>query len=200
MAGNRKPSAAAIATGTLALRRVNARRHLMTKCRAMSKTTGQQCRQLPMKNGLCYYHGGRTPKGKDWHKPQWPKKSSPVAERKMVARLRDLQRNEKQRQKRLAKMSAEERAAYDKWHRDRPLGTPTQRLAKRLARKQNEEARARFLQPRPDRPADPEMAAIEARIAELRAQIAAEGKAAPDEQNAAESADLETPDLWRIFG
>lgn len=127
MAGKRIAPAAWVVAGTIALRRVQAQRQQLPKCRAMSKTTGQQCRQFPMRNGLCYYHGGRTPKGKDWHRPQWPKKSSPDAEHKMVAHLRDLERREKQRLKRLARMTAEERASYDKWHRDRPLGTPAQR-------------------------------------------------------------------------
>jgi hypothetical protein len=172
MAGKRIAPAAWVVAGTIALRRVQANRHLLPKCRAMSKTTGQQCRQFPMGNGLCYYHGGKTPKGKDWHRPQWPKKSSPDAERKMVAHLRDLERREKQRLKRLAKMTDEERAGYEKWHRDRPLGTPAHRAAKRLAKEQNEDARAIFAKKRPERPADPELAAMQDRIAELRALMA----------------------------
>lgn len=200
MAGKGEAPAAFVAAGTLALRRINAQRHLMPKCGAMSKTTGQQCRQLSMENGRCYYHGGRTPKGKDWHKPRWPKKSSPDAERKMVARLRDLERAEKQRQKRLSKMTAEQRAAFDKWHRDRPLGTPAQREAKRQARKQNDETRARFIQPSPERQTDPELVAIQDRIDDLRAQLAALRDLAPDEQKSAGAADPANPDLWSIFG
>lgn len=200
MAGKREAPAAWVAAGTIALRRVQAQRHLIPKCRAKSRTTGEKCRQFSMENGLCYYHGGRTPKGKDWHKPQWPKKSSPDAERKMVARLRDLEKREKQRQKRLAKMTEEERAAFDKWHRDRPLGTPAQREAKRLASKQNKDARARFLQPTPARLVDPKMEAIQARIAELRAQIAAMGEQAPGEHKLAPGDDPDGLTLGGIFG
>ena len=169
----KRAPAAWIAAGTCALRRVQAQRHLMPKCGATSKSTGEPCRQFPMENGRCYYHGGRTPKGKNWHKPSWPKKTAPDAEQKVVARLRNLERAEKQRQKRLAKMTPDERTAYDKWKRDHPTGTPAQREAKRLARKQNADARARLTQPRPERPLDPESAAIADRIAELRAQLAA---------------------------
>lgn len=175
MADGKKAPAAFIAAGRAALRHIQANRHLLPKCRAMSKTTGRQCGQFPMENGLCYYHGGRTPKGKDWNRPQWPKKSSPDAERKMVAHLRDLERREKQRLKRLAKMTAEERAGYEKWHRDRPLGTPAHRAAKRLARQQNAEVRGAA----PERPIDPELAAIQNRIAELRALMAALQDAPP---------------------
>lgn len=173
MAKKNSAPAAFIAAGRAALLHIQANRHLLPKCRAKSKTTGQQCRQFPMGNGLCYYHGGKTPKGKDWHRPQWPKKSSPDAERKMVAHLRDLERREKQRLKRLAKMTDEERAGYEKWHRDRPLGTPAHRAAKRLAKQQNKDARARFAKTPAERPADPELAAIQNRIAELRALMAA---------------------------
>lgn len=174
MARKKSAPPAFIAAGRAALRHIHANRHLVPKCRAKAKTTGEQCRQFPMENGLCYYHGGRTPKGKDWHRPQWPKKSSPDAERKMVAHLRDLERREKQRLKRLARMTAEERASYDKWHRDRPLGTPGHRAAQRLARQQNAEMRARLAKAPAERPADPELAAIQDRIAELRALMAAQ--------------------------
>lgn len=200
MAGKQIAPPAFIAAGIIALRRINGQRHLMPKCGAMSKTTGQPCRQMPMENGRCYYHGGRTPKGKDWHKPSWPKKTAPDAEQKVVARLRNLERAEKQRQKRLAKMTPDERAAYDKWKRDHPTGTPAQREAKRLARKQNADARARWAQPRPERPLDPERAAIASRIAELRARIAARPDIAPDEQKSANAADHSNPNLGDIFG
>lgn len=200
MVGKRTAPAAWVAAGTIALRRVQADRHLMPKCGATSKSTGEPCRQFPMENGRCYYHGGRTPKGKDWHKPIWPKKTAPDAEQKVVARLRNLERAEKQRQKRLAKMTPDERAAYDKWKRDHPTGTPAQREAKRLAQKQNADARARLTKPRTERPLDPERAAIASRIAELRARIAARRDIAPGEQKSADAADPINPNLGDIFG
>lgn len=200
MPGKRTAPAAWVVAGTFALRRIQAQRHLMPKCGATSKSTGEPCRQFPMENGRCYYHGGRTPKGKDWHKPRWPKKTAPDAERKTVARLRNLERAEKQRQKRLAKMSPDERASYDKWKRDHPTGTAAQREARRLARKQNADARSRLAQPRPERPLDPESAAIAHRIAELRARTAVRCDTAPGEQKPADAANSENPDLWSIFG
>lgn len=200
MPGKRTAPAAWVVAGTFALRRVQAQRHLMPKCGATSKSTGEPCRQFPMENGRCYYHGGRTPKGKNWHKPSWPKKTAPDAEQKVVARLRNLERAEKRRQKRLAEMTPDERAAYDKWKRDHPTGTPTQREAKRLAREQNADARARLLQPAPERPVDPESAVIARRIEELRTQIAARRDITPDEQKSAGAADPKTLNLGDIFG
>ena len=200
MAGKRTAPAAWVVAGTFALRRIQAQRHLMPKCGATSKSTGEPCRQFPMENGRCYYHGGRTPKGKNWHKPSWPKKTAPDAEQKVVARLRNLERAEKKRQKRLAKMTPDERAAYDKWKRDHPTGTPAQREAKRLAREQNADARARLLQPAPERPVDPESAVIARRIEELRTQIAARRDITPDEQKSAGTADPKTLNLGDIFG
>lgn len=144
MPGKQRASAAFLAAALVSVRRINARRHLMPKCRAMSKTTGQQCRQFSMENGLCYYHGGRTPKGKDWHRTQWPDKSAPDVIAKMENKLQMQERAWKARQKRLAKMTPEEQAAHSKWHKERPLGTPGHRERKRLERKQAAEARARF--------------------------------------------------------
>jgi len=200
MPGKRIAPAAWVVAGTFALRRIQVQRHLMPKCGAASKSTGEPCRQFPMENGRCYYHGGRTPKGKNWHKPSWPKKTAPDAEQKVVARLRNLERAEKKRQKRLAKMTPDERAAYDKWKRDHPTGTPAQREAKRLAREQNADARARLLQPAPERPVDPESAVIARRIEELRTQIAARRDITPDEQKSAGAADPKTLNLGDIFG
>lgn len=200
MAGKRTAPPAWIVAGTFALRRVQAQRHLMPKCGAMSKSMGEPCRQFSMENGRCYYHGGRTPKGKDWHKPRWPNKSAPDAEQKVVSRLRNLEQAEKQRQKRLAKMTPDERDAYEKWKRDHPTGTPAHREAKRLARKQSADARTRLLKPTPERPVDPESVARARRIAELRAQLAALRDAAPDEQKSANAADPENPNYGDIFG
>ena len=136
--------AAFIAAGTAILRRIAANRHLVAQCGATAKHSGQPCRQFAMANGRCYYHGGRTPKGKDWHRRQWPDKTAPDAIAKMENKLQMQERAWKARQKRLAKMTPEEQAAHSKWHKERPLGTPEHRERKRLERKQNAEARARF--------------------------------------------------------
>lgn len=33
----------------------------LPRCNAMAKSTGQRCQQPAMKNGKCYWHGGKSP-------------------------------------------------------------------------------------------------------------------------------------------
>lgn len=35
----------------------------MARCHAKSKSTGEQCKQSAMPNGVCRFHGGKTPQG-----------------------------------------------------------------------------------------------------------------------------------------
>ncbi|SEN42674.1 hypothetical protein SAMN04489859_1006161 [Paracoccus alcaliphilus] len=146
MTERKKKSAppALIAAGREVLRRRAAQRHLMPKCGAIAKHSGQPCRHLALANGRCQYHGGKTPKGKNWHRMQLPDKSAPNAWPKTEAKLWKARKDQEARAKRLARMTPEERAAHDKWHRDRPLGTPEYRQRKKLERQQNAETRARW--------------------------------------------------------
>lgn len=34
---------------------------LLPRCNAMAKSTGARCKQVAMKNGKCYWHGGASP-------------------------------------------------------------------------------------------------------------------------------------------
>lgn len=147
----KKAPAAFIATGRMNLRWIAAHRDRILKCGAMAKGTGQPCQQFAMANGRCYYHGGRTPKGKDWHRTRWPKKSAPDAIEKMEAKLLRIDRARKARKKRLATMTSDERAAYDKWQSTHAVGTPASRERKRNERKQNAAFRARHGITLPDR-------------------------------------------------
>jgi hypothetical protein len=38
-------------------------------CGAKAKHNGKQCRQFAMKNGRCYYHGGKSTGAKKPHRP-----------------------------------------------------------------------------------------------------------------------------------
>lgn len=200
MAGKKKAPPAFIAAGIAALRKVNAQRHLVPRCKAMSRTTGQQCRQFAMPNGCCYYHGGRTPKGKDWHRRQWKYSEGPNAQRRLRVKLEQIARAASIRDARLARMTPEQRARFDLWHRQRPVGTPAQRMASKAARQRNADFRARqksfaknaFV-------ASPELQEIEQRIADLRAQLAF---LRADRQATCCRADADPadPSLWSIFG
>lgn len=186
--------AAFAAAGNIAIARFNATRHLLPKCGAIARSTGEPCRRVAMENGRCHYHGGRTPKGKDWHRRQWKQSDTPNSRERFERKLQQTQKSAAAQAARLAKMTPDERAAYDKWHRDRPIGSPAQRAAKKLARKQNEEARARFAQGQEPKPESAEAAAIRAQIEELEARRAAiaAAAAAPDPTI--------NPQAWDIFG
>lgn len=144
------------------------------RCGARSRQTGLPCKQIALANGRCHWHGGRTPKGDEWHKPRWPKPGTPNAERKLQRKLRDLERARRRREERLARMSDDERAAYERWHEARPLGSASRRLAERIRRQQATEARraVQSLQEAP-RPPHPEVERLDRLIERLEADLAA---------------------------
>src|SRR5262245_1700482 len=81
------------------------------RCGARAKSTGRPCERPGFgPSGRCHQHGGLTPRGDNWHRPRWPRDP-----RKLDAKLLDLERAAAKRRKRLAAMSAEERAQYDRW-------------------------------------------------------------------------------------
>lgn len=168
----RKIAPAAIAAGTSALRRYHARRHTNPICGAKGKTSGKPCQMPPMENGRCRMHGGLTPKGDQWHlvRRQSPSKRAAA---KLQAKLETLERRAKERAARLAAMTVEERAAYDKWVREHQPGPAAARAARKRTRQDAEAMRAAIERPLTrDTPPDPEMVAIVARMAELRARLA----------------------------
>lgn len=179
----RTVAAAAIAAGTSALRRYHARRHTNPVCGAKGKTTGKPCQQPPMENGRCRLHGGLTPKGDHWHLVR-RQSSSKRAAAKLQAKLETLERRAKERAARLARMTPEERAAYDKWVMTHQPGPAAARAARKQARQDAEAVRKLLDRTQGGaKPVDPELAAISARIAELRARKAAlELEAAQDNE------------------
>ena len=109
-----------------AARRANAARQHAPKCGARRKSDGGSCQLPALANGRCYIHGGRTPKGKGWHKPQLPARDGPEAIKKLDTKLRDLERRRKAREARIAAMTPEQRARYDAWQRSHQPG-PSER-------------------------------------------------------------------------
>lgn len=143
--GGWRGSAAQIAIGRAALRAWNAQRHLAPKCTAMSKTTGMQCRQAAMTNGKCHYHGGKTPRGDQFHVTQWPNKNAPNAMEKLSRKLTAKQKEGEARQRRLRLMPAEERRRHDQWHKTHKPGSAKARAAARERLRQDRDARASIL-------------------------------------------------------
>ncbi|MDN3711929.1 hypothetical protein QWZ10_09035 [Paracoccus cavernae] len=116
-----------------------------------------------MENGRCRYHGGKTPKGKDWHRITRPANAD-----KATAKMGTLERRAKQRAQRLAKMTAEEQAQYRAWRQSHTPGPPEAREARKQQRKQNAEIRARGAAHARSEPSA-EMRALLDRITDLKA-------------------------------
>lgn len=93
-----------------------------------------------MANGRCYIHGGRTPKGDDWHKPRWPDRERPDANEKLSEKLRSLEKRANRRRRKLKTMTAEERAAHDAWQATHTPGPAAARRRRRAQKLQNQEA------------------------------------------------------------
>lgn len=142
------------------------------RCGARSRQTGLPCKQIALANGRCHWHGGRTPKGDEWHKPRWPKPGTPNAERKLQRKLRDLERARRRREERLARMSDDERAAYERWHKARPVGSAGKRRAERERRQQAAEAREATTEAlAAPRPPSPDVERLDRLIEALEAQL-----------------------------
>ncbi|WP_417578596.1 hypothetical protein [Pelagibacterium sp.] len=94
-----------------------------------------------MKNGRCYYHGGATPTGDDWHKRQWPNGTAKDAIHRMNQKLVKIEKARRERALRVKAMTTQQRARHDKWHKEHPSGSAKKRRADRSQRERDLEAR-----------------------------------------------------------
>lgn len=115
--------------------KMNAVRRALPRCGAKRKRDGCQCEAPALKNGRCYWHGGRTPKGKQWHVRQFPDGRSPNAEDKLARRVQDRQLSDHRRRLRIANMTPEQRAAYEAWRKAHKPGPSAERQYLRTQRK-----------------------------------------------------------------
>lgn len=122
--------------GSAAITAYNQMRDERPKCRATAKSTGERCGQSAMANGVCYYHGGRTPSGEGWHKPAWPNADAPDVEAKLDRKLRNREQASKKRARRLSQMSPDERQHHDEWQRTHKPGAAGARAYARAMRQQ----------------------------------------------------------------
>jgi len=178
-------SSRGIAQRTAALARAWAWQEAAPRCGAHARTTGEPCRNVALANGRCRLHGGRTPKGSDWHVPQF-------TAAKLDRKLADLEKRRKKRERRVAAMTPEERERHEAWQRAHKPGGP----GDRDRRRRDLEARERFasLEDRPRvkkvRQLAESAAALRRRAAELTAAAAAEAAGRPQTP----SGDPSTPD------
>ena len=145
----------------------NALQHLRPKCGAIAKSTGKPCGHPAMENGRCQYHGGKTPKGKDWHRVMIPANPD-----RATAKIQELERRAEVRAKRLVSMSPEDLAAYREWQNTHAPGPPEGREARRQIRKQNADMRERWAAQRTGDPT-PEIVTLRAEREALRARLEA---------------------------
>lgn len=151
---------------------MNADKAKAERCGARRKRDGQPCELEALENGRCYLHGGRTPKGDQWHCPVWPDKNAPNADAKLTRKLQDRERAAQKRAMRRATMSPEERAVHERWQQSHPPGSAGTRAADRARRRQDADARKIFAQLQPVPVVDPETAALERAIAAARRRLA----------------------------
>lgn len=118
-----------------ALAKVNAQRHLIPKCGAKTKGTGLPCEAPALANGRCRVHGGLTPKGDQWHKPQFVNFRGKRAEKKLARKQADLEKRQAERTKRLAQMTPEERERHEAWQRTHKPGPRAERQRAQQQRK-----------------------------------------------------------------
>ncbi|SFZ86675.1 hypothetical protein SAMN02983003_3869 [Devosia enhydra] len=127
---------------------------------------------VALANGRCRFHGGKTPKGADWHKPVFSDGKTPGGQDKLNRKLYDLERARQKRAQRLATMTPAERAAYRKWHEARQ---PSQaaRISYRERKRQAQEAKAALAHAAGRDSADPELLRLDEKIRRLEEQAAA---------------------------
>ena len=160
------------AIAVAALRKFNENQTKLPKCSAKAKSTGERCAQPAMRNGVCRYHGGKTPKGDDWHKPVWPA-DGPAFEAKLASKTKALDKRRRGKAADLAKMTDEERAKHECWQKAHKPGSAGARARTKKARQDAVSFRAVVEAPPAERPRDPELEALDIEIAAAHRQAVA---------------------------
>lgn len=102
----------------------------MPRCTAIAKSTGEQCKRPAMANGKCHFHGGATPKGKEWHRVQRPKSGSGFD--KVQRKLQTIEKRRRQQERRRQRMTADELQKHAAWHLSHKPGKPAERSIRRM--------------------------------------------------------------------
>lgn len=170
--GGWRGSAAQIAVGRASIIRWNRTRHLQPRCEAARKRDGNPCQNLAMANGRCRCHGGKTGRGKNWHRPVWPHRDSPDAMTKLNRKLNTLERAAAKRAKRIAAMTTDQRERYEAWLRAHKPGSAAARHRAKAERQQAAAVRRMLSEPRPRPAPSDEAAELERLIADRKAELA----------------------------
>jgi hypothetical protein len=122
-----------------------------------------------MENGRCHLHGGRVPRGDQWHKRQWPTKDGPAVEKRLHAKEKQIARQTKAREKRLEEMTPEERERHEEWQRTHRAGSAAKRHTARVERESTR--RVKSLMAVPD-VTTPELEKLGQEIERLKMELA----------------------------
>ncbi len=155
--------------GKAALAAFNANvRPFLPRCGAKRRTDGEPCQApvVPGKN-RCRWHGGLVPSGDQWHTLQWPKGDAKDWQKKLNAKLQRDERNRRRKERRLAKLSPEERAKYEEWAKYHRPGSKIERSKARAAKKVAAAVKSSLEEP--ERPISPELAELRDKAAALEA-------------------------------
>ncbi|MFN4205901.1 MAG: HGGxSTG domain-containing protein [Agrobacterium albertimagni] len=159
--------------GAAALTRYNREiRPFRKLCGARTKSTEDHrpCQNLALAgHDRCRIHGGATPKADQWGLVQWPNGKAADAEAKLQAKLKRIERTRKEKAKRLAAMSPEERQRFEARAKTHAPGPAAERARRRDDRKRAAEIRASLEKP--------DYRPVSAELAELQRQAAALEKA-----------------------
>lgn len=158
------------------------------KCGAKKRSAEGFCRQpVPEEGKRCRYHGGATPKGKQWHHRQPPKKDA--SEAQIRFKLKGFEIRDRKAEERRAAMSPDERAAHEQRRRAVQPKSALARYMERQARqsavmlREIEEARSVATSAEKD--------ALAARIAEL------ERRAAELADRGLEDTEIDLPEVFK---
>lgn len=140
------------------------------KCGARKRSDGEPCRNPGIEpSGRCRFHGGKTPRGKEWHRVT---KRETTSDKGAAIDSRKLQNKIKAaaaRARRLAAMTPEEREAHRHWQAAHKPGPPGARARMREERRQARSIAA-FLAQEKTTAIDPEAAELRAMIEDLERQ------------------------------
>ena len=154
-------SAAHHAAAMVNLRKAHEAQRTLPRCGAKCRTTGAPCGNLALENGRCRLHGGRTPKGKDWHKVQLSNPGNSIE--RLVKKEAEVAARRKRQEQRRRAMTPEQRAEHEAWHKAHRPGSATERERARKAREAQEWLQDALRAPhRPDNASDDARALSEA--------------------------------------
>ncbi len=143
-----------------------------TRCGAARRRDGEPCINPAMANGRCAIHGGKTPRGDQWHVLQAVDCSTPKGVAKFNAKLRQQKKYAEKRAARLAAMTPEQRARHEAWHRTHKPGSGGVRRAEGIRARNDAEIRILLAGEAPCRPDSPEKTRLLAERAAVLAELA----------------------------